>query len=100
MTIAVALHLVVIFSWMIASFVMFFSATQFDLGNILQVTTLVHVALGALAVLGGVWVVGSWRLKADVQECFGRKRLMLATIVVWSGAMLLGIVLYGVLISS
>ena len=100
MTLAVVLHLAMIFSWMIASFVMFFSATPLNLGNILQVAALVHVGLGAFAVSAGIWLVGSWRLRADVQECFGRRRLMLTTIVVWSGAVLLGILLYAVLVSS
>jgi uncharacterized membrane protein YozB (DUF420 family) len=100
MTTAVALHLVVILSWMISSFVAFFSATPLNLGNILQVAALVHVTLGTLAVLGGVWLVGSWRLKADVQKCFGRKQLMLITITIWSSAILLGILLYTVLILS
>ncbi len=97
---AVALHLTVILSWMIASFVMFFSAARLNLSNVLQVSALVHVALGTAAVLLGVWLVGSWRLEIDIQKCFARKRLMLITLLVWSGAMLLGIVLYAVLVSS
>ncbi len=100
MILAVALHLTVIFSWMIASFVMFFRATRLNLGNVLQVSALVHVALGTVAVLMGVWLVISWRLQVDIQKCFGRKRWMLTTLIVWSGAILIGIVLYAVLVTS
>ena len=100
MMIAVALHLIVILSWMIASFVSFFRAAPLNLGNALQVSALVHVALGTVAVLMGIWLVGSWRLQADIQKCFARKWLMLATITVWSGAMFLGILLYAVLVTS
>jgi hypothetical protein len=100
MTGAVALHLVVIFSWMIVSLVSFFNAVPLDLGNILHVATLAHVALGALAASLGVWLVGSWRLRVDVQRCFGRKRLMLTTIAAWSGALPLGIFFYIVLVMS
>ncbi len=100
MMIAVALHLIVILSWMIISLVTFLRAAPLNLGNALQVSALVHVALGAVAVVMGVWLVGSWRLKVDIQKCFARKRLMLATIIVWSGAMLLGILLYAALVMS
>jgi uncharacterized membrane protein YozB (DUF420 family) len=100
MTGAVASHLVVIFSWMIFSLVSFFSAVPLDLGNIWHVATLVHVTLGALAASLGVWLVGSWRLRADLQKCFGRKRFMLTTIAAWSGALLLGIFFYIVLVMS
>lgn len=100
MIIAVALHLIVILSWMILSFVTFLRAAPLNLGNALQVSALVHVALGAVAVMMGVWLVGSWRLQVDIQKCFARKRLMLATIIVWSGAMLLGILLYAALVTS
>ena len=100
MAFAVVLHLAMIFGWMIASFVMFFSATALNLGNILQVAALVHVGLGAFAVSAGIWLVGSWRLRVDVQQCFGRRRVMLTTMIIWSGALLLGILFYAVLVSS
>jgi hypothetical protein len=101
MTIAVALHLVVIFSWMIASFVnIFLGAAPLDFDNILMETALTHVALGTIAVSLGVWLVGAWRLQANVQGCFGRKRLMLTTIIIWSAAMALGVFLYAVVVTS
>lgn len=97
---AVGLHLVVILGWMIMSLISFFRATPLNLGNILQVATFAHVTLGTFAVLTGVWLVGSWRFKTDIQKCFGRKHWMLSTMIVWSGAMLLGILFYAVLVSS
>lgn len=100
MTVAVVMHLIVIVSWMIGSLAVFFSTTPLDLGSILQLSALVHAALGAIAALAGVWLVGSWRLQVDIQKCFARKRWMLTTITVWSAAMLLGIILYAVLVSS
>jgi len=100
MTIAVALHLVVILTWMIYSLIAFFSSASLDLGNILQVTALTHVALGIIAASVGVWLVGTWHLQTDVQKCFGRKRIMLATITAWSGAFVLGCILYAVLVMS
>lgn len=100
MTVAVVLHLVVIFSWMIASLVIFLRAAPLDLGNILEDAALAHVALGTVAASLGVWLIGIWHLQADVQKCFGRKRLMLTTLILWSAAVLLGIFLYYVVIMS
>jgi hypothetical protein len=100
MTVAVVLHLVVIFSWMIASLVIFLRAAPLDLGNILEDAALAHVALGMVAASLGVWLIGIWHLQADVQKCFGRKRLMLTTLILWSVAVLLGIFLYYVVIMS
>ncbi len=100
MGIAVLMHLVVIISWMIVSLIMYFTAVQLNLGNILQVATVFHVGFGTFAALSGVWLVGSWRFKADIQKCFNRKRWMLSTIVIWSVAFFLGTYFYAVLISS
>ena len=100
MTVAVVLHIVVIFSWMIYSLFAFLSAATLDLGSVLEDAALTHVALGTIAASLGVWLVGAWHLQADVQKCFGRKRLMLATITVWAGAFVLGVILYAALVMS
>lgn len=100
MATAVVLHLTVILSWMIASFVVFFRDIPLNLGDPLQVATFFHVGFGAFAALSGVWLVGSWRFKTDIQKCFGRKLWMLSTIVVWSVAIFLGTYFYAVLISG
>jgi len=100
MTVAVALHLVVILTWMVDSLVAFFSSAPLDLGNILHVAALAHVTLGIIAASVGVWLVGTWHLQTDVQKCFGRKWIMLTTITVWSAAFVLGFLLYAVLVMS
>jgi uncharacterized membrane protein YozB (DUF420 family) len=94
MAVAVVLHLLTIFSWMIWSFLSLFSGTSIDFFNPLILATLAHVTLGIIAASLGVWLVASWHLQANVQKCFGRKRIMLATITLWFTAIALGIILY------
>jgi peptidoglycan biosynthesis protein MviN/MurJ (putative lipid II flippase) len=64
-TTAVGLHLVTIFSWMIWSFRATF---PIELGSILHITTLAHVAFGIIAAALGIWLVVSWHLRTDVQK--------------------------------
>ena len=100
MTTALVLHLVTIFSWMIWSFTSFLGAGSVDYGNLLVLVVLAHVTFGIIAASLGVWLVASWHLQTDVQKCFGRKRIMLTTIALWSVAILLGIVLYVAVVFS
>ncbi len=100
MTGALVLHLVTIFSWMIWSFIAFFTAGSVDYTSLLVIVTLVHVVLGISAASLGVWLVGSWHLQTDVQKCFPRKRIMLSTITLWVTAIALGIVLYVAVVLS
>ena len=100
MTAALVLHLVTIFSWMIWSFIAFFTSGSVDYTNLLVIVTLVHVILGISAASLGIWLVGSWHLQADVQKCFPRKRIMLPTITLWVTAIALGIVLYVAVVLS
>ena len=100
MTTALVLHLITIFSWMIWSFISFLSAGSVDYGNLLVLVILAHVTFGIIAASLGVWLVASWHLQTHVQKCFGRKRIMLTTIVLWSVSILLGIVLYVAIVFS
>lgn len=96
-TAAVGLHLVTILSWMVWSFLAIFPIT---LGNFLHIITLAHVTLGIIAASLGVWLVGAWHLQSDVQKCFGRKRVMLKAITLWTITVVLGVVLYVAVILS
>jgi hypothetical protein len=100
MTSAVVLHLITIFSWMTWSFINFFTTGPVDYSNVLVLITLAHAALGVIAASLGVWLVASWHLQTDVQKCFPRKRIMDAAITSWVTAIILGIVLYIVVVSS
>jgi uncharacterized membrane protein YozB (DUF420 family) len=100
MTTALVLHLVTILSWMVWSFIRYFSSVPANFADLLILAALAHATLGIIAASLGVWLVASWHLQTDVQKCFPRKRIMLTTITLWSTAILLGIVLYIAVILS
>jgi uncharacterized membrane protein YozB (DUF420 family) len=92
---AVVLHTITILVVMIPSFILGFSSPgSIDLANTLVVTTLVHAFVGIAALLLGVWLVASWRLRADMKTCFAKKGIMRLTITIWLIALFLGIFMY------
>ena len=92
---AVVLHIITILVVMIPSFISgFISPGSIDLANALVVTSLVHAFVGIAALLLGVWLVASWRLKADMKTCFAKKGIMRVTITIWLITLFLGIFMY------
>ena len=92
---AVVLHTITILVVMVPSFISGFSSpASIDLANALVVTSLVHAFAGIAALLLGVWLVASWRLKADMKTCFAKKSIMRVTITIWLIALFLGIFMY------
>jgi hypothetical protein len=89
---AVVLHTITILFAMIPSFILSFSSPgSIDFANALVVATLVNGFLGNATLLLGVWLVASWRLKADIKTCFAKKDIMQLTITIWLIALFLGI---------
>jgi hypothetical protein len=97
MSVAVVLHLVVVFTVMIPSFVLAVIPEYVltHIFGIVSLVSLIHVPLGTLAILLGVWLVISWRSQG-LKGCFNRKRIMLTTMIVWLASLLLGITLYAI----
>ena len=92
---AVLLHIVSIVVVMVPSLRAFFAIPgSVNFADTVVIVTFVHVTAGLLAALLGVWLVSSWHLQADLKPCFRKKRVMDFTIVLWSLAIVLGIVLY------
>lgn len=89
---AVVLHTIIILAWMVPSFTL--SVPGSNLADIIVVTILVHAFTGIAADLLGIWLVASWRLRADMKTCFAKKSLMRVTITLWLITLFLGIVLY------
>ena len=98
MTTAVVLHLVMILSTMIPALISALIPVFIipHVSGLTSIVTLIHVPLGLTAVSLGVWLVVSWRF-SGVKGCFKRRKFMLATIVTWPTALLLGITLYFIL---
>lgn len=92
---SVVLHTVMILAWMIPSFSSFLgSSVSINLADMIVVTILVHAFMGIAADLLGIWLVASWRLRADMKTCFAKKSIMRVTITLWLIALVLGIILY------
>ena len=99
MATAVFLHLAAILYLMLRSFILAI-LPNFILPNPLSVTSLLsilHEFLGAPAIALGLWFVVGWRFRKNFAGCFGKKKLMLATIWIWTAALVSGIALYTVL---
>jgi len=92
---AVVLHAILILTWMIPSFSGFLSASgSINLADTIVIVILVHAFAGIIAFVLGVWLVGSWHLKADLKKCFAKKKIMRVTLSLWLIALILGIILY------
>ena len=97
---AVVLHIVSILAVMAPSFRAYVGPGVINFSDIWAIVTFVHVSTGLIAVLVGIWLVGSWHLKTDIKQCFRKKRFMDATLILWLLSILLGIMLYMVIVGS
>jgi len=89
------LHAILIFTWMIWSFRNFFGdPSSINFADTVVIVVLVHAFAGIIAFVLGVWLVGSWHLKADLKTCFAKKNVMRVTLALWLIALVLGIILY------
>jgi uncharacterized membrane protein YozB (DUF420 family) len=96
MLLAVGLHAITIFVVMIPSFIIAF-IPEFIVKNPeknISILAVVHGTAGLTAFLLGIWLVASWRLKAEMGKCFARKKIMRTTIALWITALVLGISIY------
>ncbi len=95
MSSAVVLHAIMIFTWMIWSFITFFvGSSPINFADAIVIVVFVHASLGITVFLLGVWLAGSWHLKADLKTCFAKKNIMRITLALWLAALVLGIILY------
>ena len=102
MTSAVVIHLVAIFAIMVRSFVQAI-IPEFILVNpveLVSIVSIIHGVLGATAAILGTWRVASWRLRKDLTGCINKRKYMLATITVWSAAIIFGTALYLIFLPS
>jgi len=94
MGIAVTLHTILIFSIMVPSF----ASLLGSFGNLLWPSAAVivlHAGLGSLVEILGLYLVLAWALNRwNVKICFGNKRFMKPTIILWLIEIALGIYVY------
>jgi hypothetical protein len=96
MAYAVFAHLAGVFAIMVPAFALavlpkFIVAHPFELTSIVSI---IHEVTGGLALALGVWFVASWRFRKDFKGCFNKRKLMLATMIVWVAALIFGIAQY------
>ena len=95
---AVVLHLIMVFTVMLPSFVSAVIPTVLaNTSAVVLVIGPIHGTIGIIAAVLGVWIVASWRLRASLQYCGldkSKKKLMLFTLVLWLVSIFLGILLY------
>ena len=63
----------------------------------ISLITLAHGIIGGIALILGALIVASWHLQSSTKNCIKMKRLMKPTIILWTIALVLGILLYSVL---
>jgi hypothetical protein len=97
---AVVLHIVSILAVMVPSFRAYVGPGVINFSDLWAIVTLVHVSAGFMTALFGIWLVGSWHLKTDIQGCFKKKRFMDVTLILWMLSIVLGILLYLVIVGS
>jgi uncharacterized membrane protein YozB (DUF420 family) len=95
---AVLLHATIVFAWMLPSFNLFVSPGSINLADTITVIILVHAFSGISSIILGIWLVGSWRLRANIKTCFAKKNVMRVTITLWLTALVIGIYLYLIII--
>jgi uncharacterized membrane protein YozB (DUF420 family) len=94
MTVAVVLHAVSIFLVMAPSFVAFVDISS-TLGLAGIVLLGIHVPVGILAEVLGVFLVAEWRFQpVENAACKRRKRLMRPLFVLWVSGVVLGVLVY------
>ena len=95
MSAGVFLHLVVILVIMVPSFleglIKPIVASPF---GILSIVTVIHVVLGTIAAILGVWIVSLWRFRDSLEFCAPKHRWMRFTLWVWIAALTIGFLLY------
>lgn len=98
MSVALVLHLIMIFVIMIPSFIlavvpMFIIPAPLESASIVAI---VHGIAGITTIVFGVGLVSTWRFNKDFTGCYKRKKYMLITITAWITTLVFGIILYAI----
>ncbi len=91
---AVVLHLITVVAVMGPTFGTFFTSPGTIVFDATVIMSLMHVALGSIAVVIGIWIVASWHFKTDLKVCFAKKKIMGPTFALWTLSVLLGTIMY------
>lgn len=91
---AVTLHLITIGAIMVPSFIVI---TLEKPTALIAAFSPFHAAAGAITAILGVWIVGRWRFRQSTLFCTPKKKVMLATFILWLTTLSLGVIFYFIL---
>ena len=92
--VALLLHVVTVLAVMMPTFSTFFTSPGTIVYDTTVIISLIHVALGFVALGLGIWLVAAWHFKTDLKGCFAKKKIMGPTMAVWLVSILLGVIMY------
>lgn len=93
MMIAVVLHSISVFVVMIPSFAVSLSILG-EFSSLAIIVTWVHVPIGLVALVSGIFLVTTWRFCPPEKSCYSRRRLMRPVFWLWVLSLALGILIY------
>jgi len=91
---AVTLHLILIGSIMVPSFVAIYIEKAPTLTILFAPF---HAATGTATAILGIWIVGGWRLRPSTKFCAPKRKFMRATFILWIVTISLGVIFYFIL---
>jgi uncharacterized membrane protein YozB (DUF420 family) len=95
MGVAVILHIISFATVMGPRFREYFNFLTTSTSELGVQTTWIHIIPGAIALIVGIGLVGSWAYHpSNIGGCFKRKRIMDITIVLWFISLIFGITIY------
>ena len=59
-----------------------------------SIVALAYACIGVVSLILGTWIVGSWHLQSSIRSCVERKRVMRLVLILWSLALVVGMVSY------
>jgi len=59
--------------------------------------TLVHVIVGTVTAILGLWIIAAWRFRQTLNYCLPKKRIMFATFIMWLTSLTFGIIFFFIL---
>ena len=98
MLMAFAIHLIIIGVVMLPSFVVGLIPKILEKPtSLISLSSIFMAVSGTATVILAIWIIGTWRLRQSTKFCAPKKKLMLATFILWLISLSLGVIFYFIL---
>jgi uncharacterized membrane protein YozB (DUF420 family) len=94
MTFAIVVHAAAVLLVMIPSLALSLDIFISDLSNPFVIITWIHVPLGFVALILGIYLILVWRFRSPDASCYKRAKLMRPLWLLWVLSMILGVLIY------